>query len=344
MLLALTKELQLRKYELKSNVVETIYFGGGTPSVLSAAELQQLIDEVNKNYSINNNPEITIEANPDDLNAEQIEQLSKTSINRLSIGIQSFFEDDLKAMNRAHNATEAKQCLEAATKYFNNITIDLIYGFPNMSVARWKENLAIAFSFNVPHISSYALTVEPKTALESFIKQGKYPNVDDALAHEHFEVLIEETQKQGFVQYEISNFGKEGCFSKHNTSYWKGKKYLGIGPSAHSYNGNQRSWNVVNNTKYIKSLLENKLPSEVETLSKNDAFNEYVMTGLRTIWGVNLNTVKVDFGANFKEYLLKASEKYINEQLLYLSDNKLLVTQQGKFLCDGIASQLFKID
>jgi oxygen-independent coproporphyrinogen-3 oxidase len=284
-------------------------------------------------------------------------------INRLSIGIQSFFEDALKAMNRAHSATEAKQCLEEATKHFSNITVDLIYGIPNMSNERWEENLQTVFDFGINHISSYALTVEPKTALASFIKQGKYPKVSEKLAEEHFKILVQKTSNQDFIHYEVSNFGKQNYFSKHNTSYWQGKHYLGIGPSAHSFNGKQRSWNVSNNPKYIKSIQEDKLPNEVETLSKQDQFNEYVMTGLRTIWGISLEKVEQDFGLDYKGHLLSSAEKFINQEFLVIANEEkqsvskkeitsslplrndvvLKTTQKGKFLVDGIASDLFMI-
>lgn len=340
---ALGKELVLRKNELKNQKIETIYFGGGTPSLLTINELKFLIEVVYRNYQVIENPEMTLEANPDDLNENRIIELSKSPINRLSIGIQSFFEDDLKSMNRAHSSQEAINCLSVATRHFNNITIDLIYGIPNMSLQKWNENLQKAFGFGVNHISSYALTVEPKTALDTFIKKGQYPPMDDALAQLHFNHLIQETEKQGFVHYEISNFGKPGFFSKHNTSYWQGKPYLGIGPSAHSFYGNTRSWNVANNIKYIKSIQENKLPHSMETLTVQEQYNEYVMTGLRTIWGVSMEKVETDFGAMYKTYLLEQSKKHINQQLLYLDEGKLVVTKKGKFLSDGIASDLFKI-
>ncbi len=349
---ALVKELQMRKNELIGQTIETIYLGGGTPSLLTIDELQLLIDTVYKNYVVIDNPEITLEANPDDLTEDQIIKLSNTPINRLSIGIQSFFEDDLKSMNRAHSAKEAKECLSVATSHFDNITIDLIYGIPNMSLKKWNKNLQIAFNFGVNHISSYALTVEAKTALDTFIKKGTYPPIDEALALQHFNHLVGEIEKQGFVHYEISNFGKANYFSKHNTSYWQGKHYLGIGPSAHSYNGKQRCWNISNNTKYIQSIGNNKLPLEIENLSKNDRFNEYVMTGLRTIWGISLTKVENHFGKEFKDYLIKSSEKFIIQKLLVISNeseksdsiNKIIkTTKKGKFLADGIASELFMI-
>ncbi|XRE43783.1 Oxygen-independent coproporphyrinogen-III oxidase-like protein YggW [Tenacibaculum discolor] len=339
----LVKELELRKEELLNETIETIYFGGGTPSLLSIDELQLLIDIIYQNYTVLENPEITLEANPDDLSKEKIIELSKTSINRLSIGIQSFFEEDLQLMNRAHNAQEAKNCLSLATRYFDNITIDLIYGVPNMSNERWRENLQIAFDFGINHISSYALTVEPKTALDSFIKQGKYPDVDEAVAKEHFDILVAETAKNGFVHYEISNFGKPDYFSKHNTSYWLGKKYIGIGPSAHSFNKTHRSWNVANNAKYIKAIQEGKLPLEQEKLTKKDQFNEYLMTGLRTIWGVSLEKIEKDFGEEFRKNLLKNAEKFINQRLLVITNEVLKTTEKGKFLADGLASELFII-
>ena len=284
---ALIKELQLRKDELKNQKVETIYFGGGTPSLLTNTELQLIIDEVYNSYEVSKNPEITLEANPDDLSNKRINQLANTPINRLSIGIQSFFEHDLKLMNRAHNVNEAKACLEEATKHFNNISIDLIYGIPGLTNQLWIENIETALSFNIPHISSYALTVEPKTALESFIKKGIIDNVDDDIAQEQFHILVEKLQTHNFIHYELSNFGKEGFFSRNNSAYWQGKTYLGIGPSAHSFNGEKRGWNVRNNSKYINALQHNQLPIEEEILSVTDKYNEYVMTGLRTIWGVS---------------------------------------------------------
>lgn len=341
---ALVKELELRKDEFKNQTVETIYFGGGTPSLLTKDEIELIINSVYKNYKVIENPEITLEANPDDLSKEQVSSLANTEINRLSIGIQSFFEDDLKLMNRAHNAKEAKQCLEEATKHFQNISVDLIYGIPGLSNERWIENIETVLSYNIPHISSYALTVEPKTALETFIKKGVIKNVDDDLAQEQFHILIEKLEAAGFVHYELSNFGKPEYFSKNNSAYWLGKPYLGIGPSAHSFNGNERGWNVRNNSKYIKSLEQNIVPIETETLSITDKYNEYVMTGLRTVWGVSLEKVEQDFGQQYKNYLLEHSQKHINEHLLYLDNNKLLVTKKGKFLSDGIASDLFKIN
>ncbi|WP_333694309.1 radical SAM family heme chaperone HemW [Flavobacterium sp.] len=344
MVLALAKEIAMRKEEFKNEVVETIYFGGGTPSILAIEDLKLLIDAVYTNYNVVENPEITVEANPDDLDNETIRQLANSSINRLSIGIQSFFEDDLKMMNRAHNAEEAKKCLEEATKYFDNISLDLIYGIPGMSNEKWMQNIETALSFGIPHISSYALTVEPKTALHSFIQKGIIPPPEDEVAQEHFEILVEKLEEAGFIHYELSNFGKENYFSKNNSSYWLGKKYIGIGPSAHSYDGKKRGWNVSNNSLYIKSIKEGKLPIETETLSKTDRYNEYVMTGLRTIWGISLDRILNEFGQTYLDYLNQQAAKYIEDHLLFVDENILRTTRKGKFLSDGIASDLFLLN
>lgn len=341
MVLAIAKEIRMRKNEFEDEIVETIYFGGGTPSVLENSELQLLIDTVYENYRVAENPEITLEANPDDLSKERIFELSKSPINRLSIGIQSFFEEDLKLMNRAHNSAEAKNCLAEATKYFDNISLDLIYGIPGMTDEMWKQNIETALSFGIPHISSYALTVEPKTALKKLIDTGKIAEPQDEVASNHFMILVEMLQKNNFIHYELSNFGKENYFSKNNSAYWLGKKYIGVGPSAHSYDGEKRGWNVANNALYIKSIQDNTLPIETEILSKSDRYNEYIMTGLRTIWGVSLERIKDEFGTEYLDYLNQQAQKFLNDELLYIADNILRPTQKGKFLTDGIASDLF---
>ena len=344
MVLALAKEIEMRKSDFQDAIVETIYFGGGTPSILQIADLRFLIDQVYRNFKVVENPEITVEANPDDLTDNQIIELSKNKVNRLSIGIQSFFEDDLKMMNRAHNVEEAKKCLEIATHYFDNISIDLIYGVPEMSNEKWLQNIETALSFNVPHISSYALTVEPKTALHTFIQKGIILQPDDEVAQEHFHILVDKLSESGFIHYELSNFGKENYFSKNNSSYWLGKKYIGIGPSAHSYDGKNRGWNISNNSVYIKSIQENKLPIEIETLTKTDRYNEYIMTGLRTIWGVSLERIEQEFGKTYLDYLNQQAAKFIEDHLLFVDDNILRTTKKGKFLTDGIASDLFLLN
>ena len=373
MVMALTKEIRMRKSEFKDEIIETIYFGGGTPSVLTTTEIQFLIDAVYENYSVSENPEITLEANPDDLSSlsfrgtrNLFEEYKSIGINRLSIGIQSFFEDDLAMMNRAHNSVEARKCLKEATKYFDNISLDLIYGIPDpsqngeqakqMSNEKWKQNIETALSFGVPHISSYALTVEPKTALSKLIQTGKIAKPNDDLAQEHFTILVETLEANGFIHYELSNFGKENYFSKNNSAYWLGKKYIGIGPSAHSYDGISRSWNVSNNTIYLKSLEENKLPNETEILSKTDRYNEYIMTGLRTIWGVSLDRILAEFGSEYLDYLYIQAEKHIKSNVIEIVTSSdfafgrnriekiLRTTKKGKFLTDGIASDLFFIN
>lgn len=341
MVQALAKEIRMRKDEFADETVETIYFGGGTPSILPIADLKMLIDQVYENYTVAENPEITVEANPDDLSEERIIALSENKVNRLSIGIQSFFEEDLKLMNRAHNAAEAKKCLEIATKYFDNITADLIYGIPGLTNEKWLQNIQTLLDLNIPHISSYALTVEPKTALQKFIKQGTVPQLDDAVAHEQFLMLVDILEANEFIHYELSNFGKENYFSRNNSAYWLGKKYLGIGPSAHSYDGTNRSWNIANNTIYIKALAENRLPHETETLTATDRYNEYVMTGLRTIWGVSLDKIRTEFGENMLHYLVENAQRYLDDEKLVLENNILRTTKKGKFFCDGIASDLF---
>ncbi len=344
MVLALQNELFLRKDEFNGELVETIYFGGGTPSVLAMDEIQSIIDAVYCNYEVSDSPEITLEANPDDLSLEKIVVLAESPVNRLSIGVQSFFEADLKLMNRAHTTKEAGDCIRQAKKYFDNISIDLIYGIPDMSNARWKQNIEKALSFDIPHISSYALTVEPNTALASFIKKGIVKNVDDEVAQSHFHILSETVEAAGFESYEISNFGKPGYFSRNNTAYWQQKKYIGIGPSAHSYDGVRRGWNINNNPTYLKSLANGEIPMQMEILSTTDKYNEYVMTGLRTIWGVSLDKVASEYGKKYREYLLKQAEKYMQEHMLYLDGDLLLTTKKGRFLADGIASDLFMLN
>ncbi len=344
MVVALAKEMQMRKSEFRDEVIETIYFGGGTPSILTIDDLRFLIDVVYSNYKVVADPEITIEANPDDLSKERIIELSNNRVNRLSIGIQSFFEDDLKMMNRAHNSKEAKECLKIATQYFDNISIDLIYGIYGMSNEKWLQNIEMALSYNVPHISSYALTVEPKTALHSFIQKGIISQPEDEVAQEHFHILVDKLIENDFIHYELSNFGKENYFSKNNSSYWLGKKYIGIGPSAHSYDGKKRGWNVSNNALYIKSISDNKVPIETEILTQTDRYNEYIMTGLRTIWGISLDRIEAEFGKAYLNYLNQQASKYIEDELLCLDENVLKTTKKGKFLSDGISSDLFLLN
>ncbi len=340
MLKAIEMELLLRRDEISSRV-DTVYFGGGTPSLLNTAEIDQILDLIKEHYDLSDDSEITLEANPDDLSEHKINELAASGVNRLSIGVQSFFDRDLKYMNRAHNAGEAKKSLELAIRHFDNISIDLIYGLPHLTESSWKENLDLTFDMGVQHISSYALTVEPKTALDHFIKSGKFEAPRDVLTERHFKILQELTEKQNYVQYEISNFGREGFFSRHNTSYWKGVPYLGIGPSAHSYDGDYRSWNISNNSKYISTLQNNLLPNERELLNTEDRINETIMTGLRTIWGVSLGAIQEKHGEKYKKEILLQAEKYLEQGSLYLAQEHLFLRPESYFLADGISSDLF---
>jgi len=321
--------------------VATIYFGGGTPSLLSSEEIRSILDLIKEKYKVAVDPEITLEANPDDLSKDKIASLAVSGVNRLSIGIQSFFDEDLKYMNRAHSAYEARKSLDEASRYFDNISIDLIYGIPGLSEARWIDNIKQTVDYEIGHISSYALTVESKTALDHFIKSGKYQPLDDALAQRHFKILQDLMKSNEYVQYEVSNFGKEGFFSRHNTSYWKGINYLGIGPSAHSYDGKYRSWNITNNTKYIASIQKEILPSEKEALEVEDRINESIMTGLRTIWGVSLKEIEKNYGELFKDRVLLNASKYLEQGALNFEKGKLFLRPDSYFLADGISADLF---
>ncbi|QED38800.1 radical SAM family heme chaperone HemW [Antarcticibacterium arcticum] len=340
----LCKEIFLRKEELPAGELQTIYFGGGTPSLLSSGEMKMIFDTIYSNFTLAEEAEITLEANPDDLSREKLEMLMAAGINRLSIGVQSFFEEDLQLMNRAHNEVEALQSIQLAREYFDNISIDLIYGIPGMGEERWKKNIRIALDLGLPHFSCYALTVEPKTVLKKFIDKGIIKPVDDDASRLHFEILTRTLKDAGYIHYEFSNFGKPGYFSRNNTAYWMGKPYLGIGPSAHSFNGNKRKWNVSNNSLYIKSLEKGEIPSQEEVLSITDRYNEYVMTRLRTMWGISLKEVNERFGDQFFNYLLEQAKPLLTGNLLKLENEHYHVTEKGKFLSDGIAADLFLVN
>ena len=340
----LCEEIRLRKNELPGKQLDTIYFGGGTPSLLSSEELKLIFDVVKANFEVRKDAEVTLEANPDDLTLENLKTFKDAGINRLSIGVQSFFEEDLQLMNRAHNAKEALESIQMAKQFFENISIDLIYGIPGMSKERWKANIETALSLELPHFSCYALTIEPNTALKKMIEKGKVKPVDDEAARAHFDILTTILKREGYIHYEFSNYGKSGFFSENNTAYWFGKPYLGIGPSAHSYDGVNRKWNISNNTLYIKSIEKGELPLEQEELSISDRYNEYVMTRLRTMWGIDIKEVENLFGNLYKTHLLNEASKEVELGLLELNEEILKVTQKGKFLSDGIASNLFFIN
>jgi len=338
---ALIKEINLQKTYLVGETIETIYFGGGTPSVLGADELNKLIDTITSLHTVASNAEITIEANPDDLDKAKLQALRQTDINRFSIGIQSFFDDDLTWMNRVHRAKEAEASVKRAQDVgFENITIDLIYGYPLLTDAKWKYNLDKVFELDIPHVSSYSMTVEPQTALASFIKKKKQPAMDEQQSAEQFTTLIEAMQNRGFEHYEISNFCKPGHYSRHNSNYWKGVKYLGIGPSAHSFNGETRQWNVANNAKYIQSLEKAEIPAETEVLTETDRLNEYVMTSLRTMWGLDLNKLN-SIAQGTSHELIKAADPFFEKDWIQQNNNVITLTPGGKLYADHIASELF---
>lgn len=345
MLAAIRKEILLRKDELQNKTLQSLYFGGGTPSILSSDEINSLIDEVLKHFSFEKNIEITLEANPDDLDKSFLKGLSNTAVNRLSIGTQSFFDEDLKLMNRAHNASEAEGSIKRAQDFgFENLSIDLIYGSPTSGFEIWKENLNKTIALEVPHVSSYALTVEPKTALNDWILKGKVANPREEEQNKEFYYLSDFLKDNGFEHYEVSNFAKSGFYSRHNSAYWKYKEYLGIGPSAHSYNGNDvRSWNVANNQQYIKKLNSNILAKETEILSQEDQFNEMIMIGLRTIWGVDLESLKSKFSDKILEHFQHEIQSKINEEILIIENNHLKIPERHWFMADGIASDLFMV-
>jgi len=344
MIISLKNEILIRNRELKDKKIESIYFGGGTPSVLSTLEINSLIQTVFDNYIINDSVEITLEANPDDLSHEKILELSKTRVNRLSIGVQSFFQKDLTLMNRSHSSNQAIGCIKSASKYFDNISVDLIYGIPGLDNSRWKENIEILISNNIPHISAYALTVEPKTALKKYIDNGIIAPIDDSQSQEQFYILLDILENHDYENYELSNFAKNKLYSVNNSAYWTRKNYIGIGPSAHSFNGNDRLWNIKNNVKYIESINNNILPNSKEVLSLIDKFNETVMFGLRTSRGISFVDIENDFGSIYKNQLIKNSQTHINNEFLIIKNNYLYITRKGKFLSDGIASDLFMLN
>jgi oxygen-independent coproporphyrinogen-3 oxidase len=340
---AICKELILRKDELRRHI-DCIYFGGGTPSLLTEQDLNKIFKTIYAHFKMVDKPEITLEANPDDITELKLQEFKNVGINRLSLGVQSFFEEDLKVMNRAHDSIEAKESIKLVKKYFDNYSIDLIYGMPDMDLNRWKENLDIALDFDVPHLSCYALTVEPDTALKRFIEKDLISPVDDEQAALHFDYLYDTLTKQGYEHYEFSNFSKPGYFSQNNQSYWTGKCYLGIGPSAHSFNGSdKRTWNIKNNIKYIKALEAGRSDNEQETLTKTDQYNEFIMTRLRIQKGVDLDKIQSLFGQSYLEYLLLQSQSHLDDENLEIHNNHLRIQPQAKFLSDGIAADLFKI-
>jgi len=342
MLKSIKKEILMRQSYLNGAKISSIYFGGGTPSILNKGEIQSLIHTIHNNFKIDIDAEITLECNPDDLDKKKLLELKEIGINRLSIGIQSFDDADLKFMNRSHNAMEALSCIQFAKETgFENITIDLIYGLPKQTNEKWKKNLEQMLTLDIQHFSAYSLTVEPKTKLKHQIDKKLVTPLDDKITVEHFNTLVEIATENKFVHYEISNFGKEGLFSNHNSAYWKNKHYLGVGPSAHSFNGGSRQWNVASNKQYIEKVNEDETYFEVEQLSNAQQYNEYIFTALRTIWGVELDYIDNQFGQEALNYFKKQVINWENKGRIKQKEGTYTLSKQGKLYADAIASDLF---
>jgi len=345
MLKSIKKEIEMRQSYLNDAIISSIYFGGGTPSILKKQEIKSIISTIYRLFNIDENAEITLECNPDDLDEKQLIALKEIGINRLSIGIQSFDDADLKFMNRSHNAKQATQCVTLAKKHgFNNITIDLIYGLPNQSNKKWEENLTKMFNLGIQHFSAYALTVEPKTVLKHLIDTKKISPAEDEMIVTHFNTLIQLAAKNNFIHYEISNFGKKEFFSNHNSAYWKNQHYLGIGPSSHSFNGTSRQWNISSNKQYIEKIKTTDSYFKIEQLNNQQQYNEYIFTALRTIWGVELDYIKIRFGKDTQQYFEQQIQKWINQEKVKQQNNNFTLTKKGKLYADAIASDLFIVD
>ncbi len=339
---AIISELQQRKNYLAGHTIETIYFGGGTPSILETSDIEKILYTIHTNYPVDKSAEITLEANPNDLTPEKLKALKKAGINRLSIGIQSFRQEDLLFLSRTHTSAQVTQCIRDSKQAgFHNLSIDLIYGIPTLTEQGWEENLQKAFSLGISHISAYSLTIEDKTPLAFMIRKGKTKPVDENLSLLHYSILLRMLAEHGYEQYEVSNFCLPGGYSRHNTAYWQGKHYLGLGPSAHSYNGISRSWNVAHLAKYIETSAGGEVEHEQELLSPLTQLNEYIMTSLRTKWGCDLVEVKRKFGEESAEKLLLDALPFIDSKQMVYREGKLLLTPEGLLFADGISASLF---
>ena len=339
---ALKREIVDRRPYLGDELVETIYFGGGTPSLLPTKCVEEILELLRKNYNIISNPEITLEINPDTIDKEKMSALKQLGVNRMSVGIQSFHDDDLKYLGRRHDSRHAMRVLEDLKAVgFEKITLDLIYGMPTLTEEKWNKNLDIFFSTGITHLSAYALTVEPKTILGQKIEKGELQGVSEEETIRHYDILVDRTKANGFEHYEISNFAKEGCRSQHNSIYWKDIKYLGLGPSAHSYDGNSRQWNVSNLTKYIQLVGSSEEYYEKEILTLDDKFNEYIMTSLRTSWGCDIEKIERDYGKSYASHFLKNVKRYLEMGEMLMDAGKYSLTENGKLFADGIAADLF---
>lgn len=339
---SLLREIELQNDYLGGEELKTVYFGGGTPSLLSVSEINLIIQKADEILGVTANAEITIEANPDDINSRYLSELKKTPVNRLSIGIQSFDNNDLVFLNRTHTGDNAMQAIRLALDTgFQNLSCDLIYGIPGASDEIWRRNIQTLVDLNIPHISAYALTLETGTALDHLIKKGKYSPVDEEQSISQFSILMELMEQNGYQHYEISNFSLPGKISKHNSAYWTGEKYLGLGPSAHSFDGKSRQWNVSNIKKYVDSVNQGKVDFEKEVLTETQKYNEFVLTSLRTMWGIDLHTMKTTFGEKFYNHFILNSKRLVEKEYLILSDNKAVLTREGKFFADQVGSELF---
>lgn len=338
---AVCREIELRRDYISNEIVKTIYFGGGTPSQLSYGDFQRIFDTIRANFTVVSDAEITMEANPDDLDAKYIETLRGLPFNRLSIGIQSFDDNELKFLKRRHSAERAIDAVSLCkSSGYNNISIDLMYGLPNQTMDIWQRNLEQAINLDVQHISSYHLIYEQGTRLYRLFRLGDVKPVDEDLSVQMFSTMIDSLSDVGFQHYEISNFARDGLYSKHNSSYWLGEKYLGLGPAAHSFDGQNRAWNIASISKYVEGIGQGSPAIETEYLDKNTGYNDFILTGMRTMWGVNLVVLENRFGTSMKDYCMKNVRKYINQGFVTNNDNVLKLTREGIFISDGIMSDL----
>lgn len=343
MIQSIIKEVVLKSIDYEETI-ETIYFGGGTPSILSIQEINQIISKIFKNYNVSDYVEITLETNPDDITENKLAKIADTKINRLSIGVQSFIEKELIMMKRIHNSIQAQKSVELSLKFFNNISIDLIYGVPESDMKSWKSNMDISLKFDLNHYTAYALTLEPKTILKKYTDNNIIEKLDDDVVYDQYYFTNKIFSEKDYINYELSSYAKKGFFSKNNSGYWLRKKYIGVGPSAHSFDGEKRTWNLSNNTKYINAINNGQDFFQSEYLSIIDKYNEYVMTGLRTVWGVSLKYLEIEFGEKYKEFFVEKSRKYFDLNYLRKENNIVTTTIEGRFLADGISSDLFVIN
>ncbi len=338
------KEIELRSSEMKSPI-ESIYFGGGSPSIIESNFIEKILNKIFKKYNVKKDLEITLELNPDDFSRDYLTEIKVIGVNRISLGVQSFDQFDMKLLNRNHSSTQSIKALDCISKLYDNFSIDLIYGIPYSSIEKWKNNLKIALKYNPPHLSCYSLTLETNTALQYKVNSGEIKLLDEKLVKKQCNYLVEKLEKKGYRNYEFSSFAIPGHYAINNSNYWNGKPYIGIGPSAHSYNGKSiRSWNISNNIKYVKAIMDNKLPLKKERLNKNDLYNEFIMTGLRKEEGVSLNKVRSLFGIRYKEYLKKQLNKHVSNNNIVFNGDLIKISKKGRFLTDGLSSDLFLVN